>query len=102
AANGIGHAIALRFASVGARIVALDRDTQQLDVLRKELGEEVSTVSVDCTDRPAVKQSIAAIERDFGAIDVLVNNVGQSPRERAAMFHESNPEVWDFVLGVCL
>jgi NAD(P)-dependent dehydrogenase (short-subunit alcohol dehydrogenase family) len=102
AANGIGRAIALRFAGLGAHIIAIDQDGAELAALVKELGKQVSGAQMDCTDRVAVQNGIAAIEREHPCIDVLVNNVGQSPRERAAFFHESNPDVWDFVLGVCL
>jgi len=103
AANGIGRAIACRFASAGARILAVDVDLAMLEALATELGKErVSSYRIDCMDRAAVEAGFAAMQEEHPVIDVLVNNVGQSARERASLFHETRPEVWDFVIGICL
>jgi NAD(P)-dependent dehydrogenase (short-subunit alcohol dehydrogenase family) len=41
-------------------------------------------------------------EAKLGPVDVLVNNVGQSARERGGPFVESREEVWRFVLEISL
>ena len=80
AANGIGRAIASRFAGLGANIIAIDRDGIELEALARELWPQATITQIDCTDRTAVQRGIAEIEENHPSIDVLVDNVGQSPR----------------------
>ena len=83
AASGLGRAIALRFATAGARIVALDRDREQLDAFDKELGAigaERLALPLDVTDASACGAAFAAAVARFGSIDTLVNNAGISHR----------------------
>jgi len=105
AANGIGKASAIRMAQEGADVVLIDREAEALDHaghLAAEQGTKILTLVVDCTDEPAVADAFARIARDCGAVDILMNNVGQSARERASPFHESTSDVWRFVLDVSL
>jgi acetoacetyl-CoA reductase/3-oxoacyl-[acyl-carrier protein] reductase len=57
---------------------------------------------LDLTNRDQIVDAFARITRDLGAVDVLLNNVGQTARERSSEFWCSKPEVWDFVIGVSL
>jgi NAD(P)-dependent dehydrogenase (short-subunit alcohol dehydrogenase family) len=94
AAHGIGAAIARRLAEEGARVAAIDRE---------EIGAEVAlAVEGDCTELAALEGFVARAERELGPADILVNNVGQSARERGSRFLESREEVWRFVLEVSL
>jgi NAD(P)-dependent dehydrogenase (short-subunit alcohol dehydrogenase family) len=105
AANGIGRASALRLADEGATLVVVDREGDALlDVTRaiEERGRAVLPVVADWTDAPAVGRAFAAARRRFGRVDVLFNNVGQSARERASLFHLSAEETWRFVIEVSL
>ncbi len=105
AANGIGRATALRFASEGANLVILDLDADGLEKVAEEARAKGATVQLlagDCTDEAFITSSFEKIYRDTGFIDVLMNNVGQSARERASEFYNSKPEVWNFVLNVSL
>lgn len=105
AANGIGRASAIRMASEGADIVLIDREVEALegaaDAVRQQ-GVKATTMVLDCTDEAAIVDAFACIAADHEPIDILMNNVGQSARERATEFHESNPEVWRFVMNVSL
>jgi len=105
AAQGIGRAIALRLAGEGADVVLLDIDAAQLadaqaQVLRH--GRRVLALTADLTDRAVVEQTFERIDHAFGPVDILVNNVGQSARERAAPFWESDPDLSDFLIRLCL
>jgi NAD(P)-dependent dehydrogenase (short-subunit alcohol dehydrogenase family) len=74
AARGIGRAVAVRLALEGARIALLDKDEAGLAAVALELGGEHRGYGVDVTDEAAVVATFEAVARDFGAIDVLVND----------------------------
>src|SRR5438067_7091596 len=79
AANGIGRAIALRFAEEGARQALVDIDRAGLERVVAEIarsGGEAHPVVADVTEEaPATGAIQGAIER-FGTLDVLVNKFG--------------------------
>jgi NAD(P)-dependent dehydrogenase (short-subunit alcohol dehydrogenase family) len=102
AANGIGRASALALAREGAALAVLDLEADRLASLAAELGGDTLPITLDCTDRAANEDAFVQINRHYGRIDILFNNVGQSAREKATAFHESDPETWDFVLRVSL
>src|ERR1043165_4663373 len=77
--RGLGLVMAREFAREGARLVLCARDEQELQQAKtdvEEFGGEVMTVVCDVTDRQAVNEMIAAVNDQFGAVDVLVNNAG--------------------------
>jgi len=78
AARGIGLAIAERLASEGGRVAAWDVSERRLDPAVAELrarGLEVQGFACDVGARSAVGETMAAVERHFGApVGVLVNN----------------------------
>ncbi|MGP3536051.1 3-oxoacyl-ACP reductase FabG [Microbacterium sp. RD1] len=79
AADGLGWAMAQRFASEGARIVVADLRAdlarQRVNALR-EGGAEASFFAVDVTDEAAVDALFAHAGAEFGGVDVLCNNAG--------------------------
>lgn len=79
ASGGIGRATALRLADEGARLGITDMDAAALESVAAELraaGTEVVSVAGDIVDRATMAELVAAAEKEFGSIDVLVNNVG--------------------------
>lgn len=79
AAAGIGRATALRFAEEGATVVGWDTSAVTSDDFAAQLtaaGGRGSLRAVDVTDSHAVETAVAAIVREFGRIDVLINNAG--------------------------
>ncbi|MET0743899.1 MAG: SDR family NAD(P)-dependent oxidoreductase [Microvirga sp.] len=105
AAAGIGQAIAIRLAEEGAALAILDREEATLrttaDAVRS-LGSPVLTLAADATDEDAVARAFDRIRQEAGPVQILVNNVGQSARERAREFHQSSSEVWRFVIDISL
>jgi 2-hydroxycyclohexanecarboxyl-CoA dehydrogenase len=92
-ASGIGAATARRLAAEGARVCVADID---LAGARSVAGEvDGSAVEMDVADVASVRAAVA----EAGDVDVLVNNAGT---DRFAFFVNSDPELWDFVLGVNL
>jgi NAD(P)-dependent dehydrogenase (short-subunit alcohol dehydrogenase family) len=103
AAHGIGAATARRFLSEGARVAVIDREDDGFaENLQGTAAERLLTMAGDCTDATVLADFHARTVASFGPVDVLFNNVGQSGRERAGPFHESEEDVWRFVLEVSL
>lgn len=103
AAHGIGAATALRFLAEGARVAVIDREADGFaESFAGQPGDRLLTMAGDCTDAAVLADFHARTVAAFGPVDILFNNVGQSGRERAAQFHESQEEVWRFVLEVSL
>lgn len=71
--SGVGFAAAKIFRAAGFETFATARDSAKLDELRT-LG--CRTLALDVTDEEARVAAIAAIEREFGAVGILVNNAG--------------------------
>ncbi len=81
--QGIGFALAKGLADHGAEVVLNGRDKAKLAEAARQLKEAGATVSVsdfDVTDAEAVKRGVDAIEKDVGAIDILINNAGMQFR----------------------
>jgi 3-hydroxy acid dehydrogenase/malonic semialdehyde reductase len=76
ASSGFGAAIAHRFATAGARVIAAARRADRLKDLAAELGPRVLPVTLDVRDRAAVAQVTGGLPAEFAQIDVLVNNAG--------------------------
>ncbi len=77
ASEGIGAAIARRFAGEGARVVLAARSEEKLEALAEELGSERAlAVPTDVTDAEQVKRLMARTREHFGGLDILVNNAG--------------------------
>ncbi len=77
--KGIGKATALRFASEGASIVLNDTREDLLDQGQKDVeaaGSKALAVKADVSDGKQVRGMVDQTIKEFGKIDVLVNNVG--------------------------
>lgn len=74
AAQGIGKAIAERFAAEGAQLLLADIDGAQVESLAADLGQQAFTA--DVSRKAEVEALIARAETAWGGLDVLVNNAG--------------------------
>ena len=77
--RGIGRAVALRLAREGTPVAVLARTGSELDetvALARAEGGEAHAESVDVTDADAVARAFAAVGRELGPVDLLVNNAG--------------------------
>ena len=103
AANGIGEAIAKRLIEEGGRVAVIDLEKDALTRSFSDLPSESSfAFAGDCTNEAILRAFVVETEKALGPIDVLVNNVGQSARERGGPFLGSEEEVWRFVLEISL
>lgn len=103
AGRGIGKAIALRLASEGARIAVVSRTDANSQSAASDLNalrpETARAYAVDVADGNAVADLCSRIVKDFGKIQVLVNNAGIT-RDRLSM--RMSEEDWDTVLDTNL
>jgi short-subunit dehydrogenase len=80
ASKGIGKAIALYFGAQGFDVAICARDVQKLDAVAAEIrtmGAQVICAACDVTHQQQILQFAANVQKQWGAIDVLVNNAGQ-------------------------
>src|SRR5438132_9240555 len=80
AGRGIGHAIALRLASEGARVAVVSRTEQNASRTAEEINAKYAGLAkayaVDAANFSAVKDLVDRILTDFTRLDILVNNAG--------------------------
>ena len=72
ATKGIGRSTAIAMHQVGASIVAIGRNTKDLNSLKKKLKNRVKCVECDVNDYKKISRIIKSLKR----IDILVNNAG--------------------------
>jgi 3-oxoacyl-[acyl-carrier protein] reductase len=103
AGRGLGHAIALRLASEGARVAVVSRTEQNAIRTAEEINAEylglAKAYAVDVADGAAVKPLVAQIIGDFTRVDILVNNAGLT---RDGLVLRMSEEDWDLVLDTNL
>src|SRR5580693_5361573 len=78
-ANGIGKATAIRFAREGANIAIWDVQEEKGRELIKtllETGVKAIFYKVNTADAIMVREAVTAVMKDFGKIDILINNAG--------------------------
>lgn len=99
--EGIGFAIAQSYIKEGARVFICDINEQALDGTVKKLSAygEVRGYCVNVADEQEVIRMFAKAERDFGRIDVFVNNAGIYPQAALA---DMDAAMWDKVMGINL
>ncbi|MEM0989898.1 MAG: SDR family NAD(P)-dependent oxidoreductase [Pseudomonadota bacterium] len=82
--SGIGLAAATKFASMGMRVVAVDRDAERLaaakHTLRSAGAADVFIVTTDVSDIGQVRALEQAVTERFGGTDILMNNAGVGGR----------------------
>ena len=98
-ATGIGRAIAGRFASEGARVIVADLDGTAAKRAASELGEGHLSHEVDVTDAGAIEALVERVVREWGGLDVMVNNAGVGV---AATVEGTSEEDFERVISVSL
>jgi short-subunit dehydrogenase len=80
--EGVGAAAARRFAAAGANLVLVARGQEKLERLAGELrpAARVLTCAMDVADERACADLFERAEREFGSVQVLVNNAGYHRR----------------------
>lgn len=92
-AKGLGQAMAERFASEGAHVIACD----MMELTYENPNVEYYKLNV--TDVAGIEALKAYVVEKFGKVDILVNNAGIT---RDGMTHKITDEMWDLVIAVNL
>ena len=104
--SGIGRAVATGFGDAGATVINadvravpkdVDTETPTHEVI-EERGGTAAFVETDVSE-PSQIESVIEAAREFGGVDVMVNNAGV---HRSAEFLDVTPETFEFVHGVNL
>lgn len=91
-ASGLGRAIATRYARAGWRVLVSDVDEQAAAAAAKEIGG--AAIGLDVTDDDAWAAARDWCEREWGGLDVLVNNAGVGAGGR---FEKIGTADWDWI-----
>ncbi len=98
ASSGLGERFALVLAESGARVALAARQIDKLEGLKAAIvkaGGSAFPIGLDVTKVPDIDPAIERIEREFGAIDILVNNSGVSVTNRFGDYTEAE---FDFMM----
>jgi 3-oxoacyl-[acyl-carrier protein] reductase len=102
ASRGIGQAIALALGKAGATVVGTatsDKGAQAISDYLAAAGIKGVGMKLNVTDAAEVDAVIAAIEKDFGSIGILVNNAGIT---RDNLLMRMKDEEWDDIMATNL
>ena len=102
AAQGLGFATASLFAEVGASVAVADLNLEAAQRAARELQAKGATAiacNVDIADESSVKALFAAVDAEFGRVDILVNNAAYRGK---AEFFDMPVQEWDKMFGVTL
>ena len=100
--TGLGRAMALRFAELGANLFLVGRREDPLretvEAIRAK-GARAAHFAADIRDFAAVEQAIVSAEKEFGAVDTLVNNAAGNFIART---EKLSPNAFNAVVGIVL
>lgn len=103
AGRGIGAAIAVKLAGLGATAVLCGRNRKPLETTAETIsaaGGRGVVRECDVTDLCSVETTASELENTFGRIDILVNNAGIG--SFAGPLHRMEPQAWDAILNTNL
>ena len=104
AATGIGRAAAVALAAAGYDVAInysrSETDAHETAKLAQEKGAKTLVVKADVADDASVRAMVAAVEKEFGRLDALVNNAGTTTNVRPKDFEGITAEEWDRVFAV--
>src|SRR5712692_732295 len=100
--TGIGKAIAIEFAKAGADVAICSRKLEHLEPVTKavrDLGRRSFAMAVDVRQEEQVKAMVEQAVKDWGRLDIMVNNAGASFRAKP---EDISINGWNTVVGINL
>jgi len=101
-ASGIGRAVVLKLAGLGARIAIADINEEGANKVADEAngkGGELLVVKTDITDYGQVQEMARKVNDHFGSIDILINDAAW---DSIKPFMETTPDLWYKLLDINL
>jgi len=102
AGSGIGEATALRFTEEGASVVLADIRSERIKDLAQKIrkkGGKVLSQRVDVQNRDEVEEVVQKTLKEFGRVDILINNAGLNI---AAVAKKITEEQWSQLIDINL
>jgi NAD(P)-dependent dehydrogenase (short-subunit alcohol dehydrogenase family) len=103
ATSGVGSEVAQSLAAEGAAVAVNYRSSaEEADALVKEIaakGGKAKAYKADVADFAAVQAMVGDVVKDFGGLNILINNAGLAIRQR---FLETKPDDWHRQIDACL
>jgi 2-deoxy-D-gluconate 3-dehydrogenase len=99
--KGLGSAIALALAEAGANVAVHGRASDPNDIVGqiRKLGRKSHFFPVELSSAEACRDLFESVIREFGSLEILINNAGSIRRCAATEFP---PEYWDEVIELNL
>jgi len=101
--SGMGRATSYVFAEAGAKVVVSDINEKQIDEVSSEINSSNGTCLkqiLDVTNQENINEVIANVIKEFGQLDILINNAGISIP--TTIDDENYEESWDRTFDVLL
>ncbi|MCZ7575118.1 MAG: 3-oxoacyl-ACP reductase FabG [Ardenticatenaceae bacterium] len=109
--SGIGEACVMRFAAAGAAVAVNDVNVEGAERVAGAVranGGQALVVPANVTSPGEVDAMVAEVLREFGRLDILINNAGVNRdalavrKTREGEIKKMSPQQWDFVIDVNL
>ncbi|HEX3371678.1 MAG TPA: SDR family NAD(P)-dependent oxidoreductase [Candidatus Acidoferrales bacterium] len=104
AATGIGRAAAVALAAAGYDVAInysrSEDAARETAAQAREKGAKALLFRCDVSDDACVREMLAAVEKEFGRLDGLVNNAGTTSNIKPGDFEGMTSEEWDRVFAV--
>ncbi|MGG1660454.1 SDR family NAD(P)-dependent oxidoreductase [Brevibacillus sp. NRS-1366] len=105
AGHGIGRAVAIAYASVGAHVVIAERNREAGEAVANEIHTaeaatgKASFYQLDVSQPQEIEQLMQAVAKRFGRLDVLINNAGITAWESP---YDLTVDAWDHIMNTNL
>jgi 3-oxoacyl-[acyl-carrier protein] reductase len=104
AATGIGRSAAVALAEAGYDVAInysrSEQAARETAAQAQSKGAKTLLFQCDVSDDPSVRKMLAAVEKEFGRLDALVNNAGTTSNVKPSDFEAMTAEEWDRVFAV--
>lgn len=100
ASSGIGEATAMKLAKEGINVVLSARSEDKLKELKEKItkaGGKALVAKLDVTDKENFKTVVDAAKKEFGSVDILINNAGLMP---LSYVEKLKTDEWDKMIDV--
>lgn len=99
AAQGIGFEIAQEFYKAGAKVVLTDINEEKVKEAAAELGKDVLGIKCDVTNEEDIVNSMNITVKEYGRIDILINNAGM---QHVSMIEDFPTERFELLIKIML